>query len=367
MKDKNIENSTPDTRSTSDNKNKKSRKVRKGILIGVCIFLGLVLLLGLVAVIYGGSLLNLIGKIQKTDPPSQDEIDQYLADQTETGYTGETVDPNTIVWGDIPNPLETGDGIINILLVGQDRRENEGERARSDAMILCTLNKNDMTLTMTSFMRDMYVQIPGYQDNRINVSYFLGGTELLNETLEYNFGVQVDGNVEVDVYCCIACLDLIGGIEIELTQEEGDYLKRHGNWDYTNDQGWTLTAGMNHLTGTQAVAYSRIRDVGNGDFGRTERQRKVLTVIFEKCKSLSLPELNKLLTQFLPNLTTDMTNTEILGYAWAVFSIMNDLEIQTLRIPADGACSDAWIRDMAVLLPDLEKNRQLLAEVMKVQ
>ena len=87
--------------------------------------------------------------------------------------------------------------IVNLLLIGQDRREGQ-DRQRADSMIMVTLNKKTKQISMTSFMRDLYVQIPGYSDNRINATYAFGGMDLLDSTLNTNFGVEIAGNVEVD-------------------------------------------------------------------------------------------------------------------------------------------------------------------------
>ena len=234
-------------------------------------------------------------------------------------------------------------------------------------MILCTINRDDKTVTLTSFMRDMYVKIPGYRANRINASYELGGMQLLDATLEQNFGVQIDGNVEVDFDGFMEVIDMLGGVDIELKDYEANYLNRRGNWDVDDSTAgqWDLKEGMNHLTGEQALAYSRIRYVGNGDYERTERQRTVLNTMFEMCKDLSVRELNNLLQKLLPHLTTDMTNSEILGYAAQMFPMMSDLQITMQRVPADGTFSDAYIDGMAVLKVDLEENKKLLASCME--
>ncbi len=351
----------------SSKKDSKSRfKLYRGLLIGACSLLSIILVLSLTAIIIFNSKAKLIKRESSWKKPSQEEIDAFLDGEKESVPDDAlVVNPDDIQWGNIPNPLETSDGVVNILLIGLDRRPGE-TFCRSDTMILCTLNKHNNTLTMTSFMRDMYVQIPGYSPNRLNVAYFLGGMELLNDALELNFGVQVDANVEVDIEGFAACVELMGGVDIELTQAEADYLNRRGNWDYDESQRWTLKAGMNHLNGKQTVAYSRIRNVGNGDFDRTKRQQTVLTALYNKAKTMSLSELNALVDKFLPYLATDMTDKEILGYTLAVFSLFDKLQIKNARIPADGTYYPAWINSMAVLVPDLEANHKILADIMKV-
>jgi len=347
---------------------KKKGGAKRALLIALCVFLVLVLTLLILGTAYMESLLGMINKVDKEqqETMSQEEYQQMLAEMQETvdeNYTGEMLED--VDWEEHDGLLEDGEDIINILLIGQDRRAGEG-RSRSDVIILCTVNKPAKTVTLTSFMRDMYVQIPGYDDNRINAPYVYGGMELLDECLRVNFGVEVDGNVEVDFQSFIGVVDLMGGIEMELTAEEADYM--NGNYsfdvDYHGTKEWNLTEGVQHLNGAQALSYARMRYVGRGDYERTNRQRKVLSALMEKAKSLSLSELNVIMQHVLPMLTTDMENSEMIGYALELFPMLPDLKINTLRIPADGSHEMTYIRQMSVLLPDLAENRELLEQVM---
>lgn len=351
----------------SNNKQPVNNKKRTTLIV-ICVVLALILLVLILVTAYVESKLGLINQINPEEDStlSSSEIDDLLnaTDETEDGFTGPTMNADDVTWDTEPTvPTEDNEEVINILLIGQDRRPGEG-RSRSDAMILCTINTGKKTLTMTSFMRDMYIQIPGYKDNRINVCYPLGGMSLLDDALLKNFGIHVDGNVEVDFDGFMDAVDLVGGVDVTLSAAEASYLNRRGNWDVTFNDNWNLTEGVNHLNGSQALAYSRIRDVGNGDFGRTGRQRTVLNALVEKAKTLSLLELDALLTQMLPMITTDLSNSDILNYAAMLLPMLADLEIQTLRIPADDTYKFASINGMSVLLPDLEANRELLEAAM---
>ena len=144
---------------------------------------------------------------------------------------------------------------------------------------------------------------------------------------------------------------------MELTAAEAEYINKK--------QGWKLKEGMNHLNGTEALAYSRVRNVGNGDFGRTNRQRVVLNALIEKTREMSLTELNSLLNEVLPLLTTDMKSSDMLNSAVQVFKMLPELTIQTERIPADGAYTMTRVNGMSVLLPKLEKNHKILSEIMR--
>lgn len=339
----------------------KHGEQRKGawgrrLLAAVCILLALILLLGIFAAVYINSWLNKIPRAtEPNDTLSSSEIEalEMQTDPEDATFTGPTLDPADVTWATELNELMgNAADLINILLIGQDRREGQS-RQRSDAMILCTVNVKEKTLTMTSFLRDLYVQIPGYQDTRLNHAYAYGGMPLLNQALELNFGVLVDGNVEVDFNSFQKVIDMVGGVDISLTQAEANYLNR-----YTN---WALVSGVNHLEGEKALEYSRIRYIGT-DFGRTNRQRTVLTALLNQSRDLSYDRLMDLLEEMLGLITTDMTNLEIMQYAATLIPLLKDLQIQTQYIPAEGTYRSAMIRGMYVLVPDLEANRKILKE-----
>jgi len=341
---------------------------KKKLPIGVKIIIGILIAVfvsGIGVYAFVQSQLSKINKAEATE--AIDPSEEYFDEDESTEESGlAELDPAEIQWA-INSEVMADKDVVNILLIGQDRREGES-RARSDSMILATINKKKSTIQLTSFMRDLYVQIPGYSDNRINAAYAFGGMELLNATIETNFGISIDGNIEVDFAGFKTCIDKISGIDLELTQEEADYLNEKGNWDDNNASAgtWNLTAGMNHLNGEQALAYSRIRYIGNSDYERTERQRKVLMTAFSKMKDEDLSTILSLIDEAFPLLTTDITHGELLGYAVNVVS-MGVEEIESYRIPVDGTYQAAVIRKMQVLVPDLEANRQFLKETLYLE
>ena len=240
------------------------------------------------------------------------------------------------------------EALLNILLVGQDKCEGES-RQRSDTMILCSFNPETNKLSMISFLRDLYVRIPGYEDNRLNAAYAYGGFELLKETLELNFGITVDGCLESDFEGFEKIIDTVGGVEIELTAEEAEIV------------GGGASQGICNLNGKQALTYARIRKI-DSDFQRTSRQRNILNAVFEKVKSYQLMELASLFSEILPMMSTDMTDDEIMTFALTLASSLSDIKTQSCSIPAEGTYKNATIRGMAVLVPDLEKIRELIFE-----
>lgn len=335
-----------------------SNQGKRTMLIILCSILAVIFTAMVAGAVYMEYLMGKIGRTQETSLPtlSQEEIEAIQHPEKEEGGTAPTLNSEDVTWNDGDAELLGGDHVVNILLIGQDRREGEG-RARSDAMILCSFNKNAKTITLTSIMRDLYVPIPGYLDNRINAAYQLGGIDLLNRTITQNFGVEIHGNVEVDFSQFRQIIDLLGGVDISLTEAEANHLNgQNGTWN--------LVTGKNHLTGEQALAYSRIRYIGNADYGRTNRQRTVLTALFQAYKNTNVTGMLMLLDDLLPMVTTDLTNKEMVGYVMELSGLLASGEIKTQRIPADGAFYEATIRGMQVLVPDLEANRKILKETL---
>ena len=349
----------------SENKNEEERKFPIGvkILIGILAF---VLLCGIGVFAFVQSQL---GKMNEAKPNTEVVIpaeETFEVDEEEQQVTVpvEELDPDEIDLHITSDVMKDKD-IVNILLIGQDRRSGEG-RARSDSMIVATLNKKNKTIHLTSFMRDLYVELPGdYSGNRLNAAYQFGGMELLDETLKMNFGIQIDGNIEVDFSGFQQCVDAVGGIDLELNQDEADYLNRRGNWDVNNAGAgtWNLKAGMNHLDGEKALAFSRVRGIGHADYERTQRQRRVLTEMFKKAKNSDISTMLTLVDQLFPLLTTDISKFDMLGYGAIVLGV-DSSDIASDRIPINGGFKPAIVRGMQVLVPDLEKNRQHLQETL---
>lgn len=307
-------------------------RIRKVVLI----------ILAVLALMVIGAYAFLQAQLSKINRVSAGET-QFTAEDFEEDEEGpDTLD--SIDWGE-QNGIETQEGVVNILLVGQDTRQS-GERARSDSMIVLSIDNNRKRLSMVSLMRDLYVQIPGYSDNKLNAAYRFGGFELLDATIETNFGIKIDHNVEVDFTGFQEIIDAIGGIDITLNSAEVDYL---------SDVDSSLRVGVNHLDGRTALWYARTRKVGTDterdDFGRTQRQRIVIQTVFQQMKDKPWNELLALYDTVAGVLTTDMNNDEILSLALTAYNIGTD-SIDEYRVPEDGGYSGQRIRKMAVLVPN---------------
>ena len=258
------------------------------------------------------------------------------------------------------------EGVTNILLIGNDSREN-GEDGRSDAMILLSISSKTKKIYMTSLLRDMYVDIPGHKGNRLNAAYSYGGAELLMETIEQNFDIHISRYVLVNFEAFANLVDAVGGVDLELSSKEMEYvngylveynilLGRPEGTDYFED----TSGGMVHLNGPQALAYCRNRYIGT-DFGRTERQRKVLTEVIHNLPKAVLTNPQELIDGLMPNLTTNLTQMECYRLSLMAPKVVTYDIIQN-SIPLEGTYKDATIREMAVLEVDFEANRKFLQE-----
>lgn len=325
----------------------------------ILLFVAVVGMVGLAAYASSG-VLGQINRVEGTESTlAQSDVDRL---ENATDDPSDIPDDLPVVEGDldvkapsglpIPNPGH----IVNILLIGQDRRPGE-TRTRSDCMILCTINTEKKTMVLTSFLRDLYVDMPQwngrtYQDNRLNACYAFGGMGMLDAALKKNFGVHVDHNLEVDFNGFEDIIGVFGGVTMNLTAAEARYL------------GGGLKEGTNHLTPSQTLAYARIRKI-DSDFGRASRQRKVLLTLLASMSELSPDQLAELFNRILPMMTTDMTDSDITGYMVRLLPILSELEVTTQTIPASGTYKSVSVRGMAVLVPDLKANREILADTLQ--
>lgn len=335
-----------DNYKTNDKRSKKGKKKRKFTLKKLILILVLIalILFGLISAL----ILHYIGLMNLVD-------------------TGDRVANSASVI--------SSDKVENILIIGSDSR-TEDESARSDSMILLSINKDTKQLVQTSFMRDMYVEIPGFGENKINSAYNNGGPELLMDTIELNFNIQIDYYIQIDFFSFIDIIDALGGLDIKITKaealamidplgEQNKYLDNERGTDY-------LTKGGEiHMNGNQALAYARIRHIAGTtgtDFGRTDRQRKVLNMVIDKIKDASLTDINKMLENVLPKITTNMTQKQLYFLSLRAPFILKYERVE-LRIPYGDEDTQSDERyweygtgadGSSILVVDFDKNSALL-------
>lgn len=245
--------------------------------------------------------------------------------------------------------------VLNIMLVGTDLRSSSyHDTGNTDSMILLSINKRDKNIKLTSFMRDMYVAIPGRDSNRLNAAYAYGGPQLLFDTLKLNFNVDVDKYVRVNFSNFKKIIDEEGGIDIELTNAEAEYMNKYA-WKYKTKP---VQPGLQRLDGAQALSYARCRKI-DSDFKRTERQRKVILSFVEELKHKNPAELNSLLNITLPMIQTNMSKTEIVSLLADAGSYMNN-QIETLNIPIKNSYKPKTIHKRSVICPNFELNNMAI-------
>ena len=330
----------------------------------------------------GQDLSALIGNLDETAPP---QVDETMNSEVPTEAPTEvpTEAPTEPDYG------KTGK-VINILIIGQDTHQGE-EHKLADCIMLATLNKETRTVVLTSFLRDSYIKLPDYYRghtcgwNRINTAYALGyswyGTagamEMLDITLNNNYGVTVDGNVEFSFDSFKTVVAAIGGVEVELygdelttMQENADRYNRYYDEYLPEKERAILTEGPCLLNDDLALEYVRERHVNaaDNDMNRVKRQQLVLSQIVKKVAALSPLELNSLIDEVLGMIITDISEEDMKTYIVELTPYLTDLTFVSNQIPADGTYKGV-MKD----LPDgpsgvlenynFQKNKDIMAAV----
>ena len=269
--------------------------------------------------------------------------------------------------------------ILNIMLFGEDN--NQGEKyGRTDTMLLLSLDTIHEKIKLTSFQRDMYVEIPGYGKDKINASYNYGGASLAIKTIQNNFGIQIDRYAVVDFNGFREIIDILGGIEMELTQDEIDYINyqlyKNGqsNGKYTTIKE---KPGLINLNGKEALWYARDRGLTIGedgneigisgdDWDRTSRQRKLLTKITKDFKDADIGQIISIVNSAAPYIRTNLKKDEIKDLVFNSLKYMK-YDMEQSSVPQEGLWDyneegdEIWeVAGSCIVINDLEKQRIVL-------
>lgn len=276
-----------------------------------------------------------------------------------TGSGVDVVDPSevdpTAEEVQIAKEDQIDNDVYNVLLVGTDSRDPNADMGRSDSMMLVSFNKNEGKSSVISFLRDTLVDIDGYGKSRLGHTYAYGGVGLTINTLNQQFGLDIQNYVTINFENLVNIIDELGGIEVTLTEEEAEYYRQNGMPD--------IQAGPVTLTGSQALAHARNRTL-DSDFGRTRRQRSVMYGIYRKVLEQRDPStLMPLITYCMTQVKTNMSVTEIYNMATDVLSVDN-LKTQQAAVPQEGTYNSITYEGMAVLEIDMEANKQYINELL---
>lgn len=257
---------------------------------------------------------------------------------------------------------EPSDQWWNILLLGTDNREDlENAYGRTDSMIILSVNLATKQAKLTSLMRDTWVHIDGHGNAKLNAASVYGGPELTMRTINECYGTDLSDYVLVNITGLADIIDLLGGVDLDVTEEERKALNR-GLFDLSSMSGMEKleTSGENvHLNGNQAVAYARIRNIDT-DYRRTERQRAVLTALAGKLKAQNnAATLVAVINTLLPCVETNIDLAEVMTLA--LVGLQMDIDsIEQFRVPADGTFKDGMFNGVWCIKPNFETNTQLL-------
>lgn len=311
-----------------NNRNHKNLKKKKKKSIGFKILMGfLAILIALIAI--GGG--YIYGLLNKFDTVELDDKDLGISSNEEFSKYDNFKD------------------IKNIALFGVDTED--GGVGRSDSIMVATLDPIHNKLKLTSLMRDSYVSIEDYGNDKLNHAYAFGGPQLSIKTINENFGFNIENFISVNFSSLPVIIDILGGIELEITAEEVDLINSYVI--SLNSSAYLASSGYQYLNGDQALAYSRIRYTDGGDYKRTERQRLVLESVFEKLLSTPASSYSSILNNVLPHVQTNLTPTEILSLGTKVVGI-GSTSLQQERFPRDDFSEGTMLNDIYYLQYDRE-------------
>ncbi|NEU04520.1 MULTISPECIES: LCP family protein [Clostridium] len=270
--------------------------------------------------VYGYSLLNKIKTVE------------FTKDKKELGISTSDTDDKSI------DDVKATNGIVNIAVFGIDNR-SINENGRSDAMLILTLDTTRNKIKLSSLMRDSYVNIDGHGYEKLNHAYAYGGPLLAVKTINQTFNLDIENYITVNFESVIDIIDYFGGVNLTITEEERNLINNY-QYEAAEITGKPIqplnSSGEVTLTGIQALSYTRIREIGNGDFERTERQREVCELLIEKALNMGLTDIPGAISSLAEMVTTSLSKSEMLTLGKSALNSISSFDEQ--RFPLDGYC-----------------------------
>lgn len=241
-----------------------------------------------------------------------DTVD-FTADKSELGISDKNVE-----------------GITNIALFGVDSRDKNSDQGLSDSIIILSVNENDNTIKMISVLRDTWLAVEGFGNQKINAAYYYGGPVLAVKTLNQYFNLDIKEYATVNFSQLADVIDAVGGVDLTITEVEAYRINLH--------KVGKVSSGDVTLTGSQAVAYSRIRVIDN-DSTRASRQQNVLNAVFQKLKTMPKTEYPSVIREFLSLMETSLNYSDIIKLAPIAAT---DFKVESYRVPDAEYETDVW-------------------------
>lgn len=346
--------------------NAASKKM-KIIRIGVCCIVSLVLVVANVAVAIG---FNMLGSVSTV---TQEQIDasRVTGDElTELDNQFAESASDAISETDLNLPTDyimSTDDVSLILLIGSDSRLGVSKAARSDSMMIVAIDRTHKKIKMASIMRDLFAIIPDYKNSRFNTAFYYDSRygnldlKITFKTIEKNLGIKMEDYIVVDFGGFKKIINILGGVTLDVNQKEANYMCSHK--DYGLFPRFSAGAGTYTMNGAETLNYCRMRKVGNGDFERTERQRKVLSQIAKQLKGSDVSTLYSVATECMSSIVTNIPEEEIIGYVMEAVDILG-YEIVQMQIPIEGTYVYSNVYSgttrMSVLWPNYSWNAKQL-------
>jgi len=333
----------PNSRKGKRSQKTTGKQIVMRILIGLLVF---VILAGICAFLYKDHLENQITIIPKNMNPSMVNEDGSIVSLSDVATETTTMSMPAVK------------GVHNILLIGIDSRSStytkDGTGNLADIIMILTVNENDNSIKLTSIQRDSYAYFPGYKDpQKINAAMTYGGPPLLMHVIENHLRVNLEQYAFVDMNHMEKVVDAVGGVVVNVTEDErsaqyglNDLVKEQNTvFGSPADSHMLTTTGDVLLDGRQAVAYARIRHVGNGDYDRSKRQVEVLQSLMHKFMGLDVLSKANALDKILSLVSTNITKSELEGYVLTYLPKIKSAEFQYLQIPAAGYSNEGTYSD----------------------
>ena len=257
------------------------------------------------------------------------KVNRVEVDRTEVTNTGKEI-------------AKEDSDVTTICLFGTDYSGTEN--GASDSTMILSINKKTNEIKLMSLMRDIYLDLQDGGKSNLNYTMSTGGPSLILKTINYNFNLNIDKFVLVNLHNLPTVIDTLGGVKLTITNDELKFINSYiANIDKENGTSTpaVLGSGEQILNGTQASAYCRIRYTAGRDYRRTERQRDVLEALFNEVKTISPAQVPSLVHDLLPLVTTNLTNSEILSISSTVLG-MGVTNIEQGRFPLDEDHTAEW-------------------------
>ncbi|MEG1255938.1 LCP family protein [Clostridium sp.] len=344
---------------STDNRGDKKRKSKNTVIISIVgIFLALVFSAGF----YGYKLYSNVEQVKITDEElglttkpvegSEEEIELKESEEKESEVNYGT--------------FRQGDRFINIALMGVDARSLKDDTGtRADCIMVLSIDRENKSMKLGSIARDTYANIEGYGMDKINHAYAFGGPALMVKTLNQNFDLNISNFVVVNFFGMEKIIDRLGGVEIEVDEEEIQYINSYIN-EIKNIEGVSCdgitTPGIYNLNGIQAVAYSRIRYTSGGDFKRTERQREVLLKLAGKSSSIKLTDVMPIINELSSNLKTTLSASDMLSIATEIIKGGYQRNMEEKMFPEAEYSGGDMINGIYYYVTDLEQAKARIHE-----